>query len=328
MNNSSPHIRSGNSSLGISIDFIIAAIPALIWSAIAYGARPIAIVVLSVGFSLLFEYLYCHFLKRDMHLPMAAVLGLITAMFMPAGISYWIIPLTALISFAARRFTHGIFHPVATALLPFFFIGSEMTAHTKIFEPLKLFKLSYAGQMDELAVSMPVSVLTPENGPAITAFDVFIGNAPEAIGTMSAILLIIGGIYLLARRNISWHTPVGLVGGAALVWFTMLFDGAHYNYLIYHLCSGGIFLAAFFAATEYSSSPTVKMGRLVHGGACGILLMLFRHSGMNAAMSVLLAMFIVSLFSRVIDMVMAERYFGYHTRKLADRLKTLIPTKK
>ena len=328
MNNSSPHIRSGNSEVGTSIDFLIAALPALIWSVIAYGARPIAIVLISIGFSILFEYLFCLILKKNMHLPTAAVIGMITAMFMPAGISYWVIPIVSAISFVARRFTRGILHPISVSLLPIFFIGREMTAHTKVFRPLSISAFSYADKIEELAVSLPVSVLTPENGPNITALDCFIGNAPEAIGSMSAILLLLGGIYLIARKNISWHIPVGLIGGASLVWFTTLFDGAHYNYLIYHLCSGGIFLAALFAATEYSSSPTVKAGRLVHGAACGILLMLFRKNGMNAAMSVVLAMSIMSIFSRIIDMIMAERYFGYHTRKLADRLKTLIPNVK
>jgi electron transport complex protein RnfD len=325
MNNSSPYIRSGNSELGISVDFIIAALPAIIWSAIAYGARPIAIVILSIGFSLLFDYLFCLVFKKDMHLPTAAVIGMITAMFMPAGISYWIVPATALLSLIVRRLTRGILHPIASALLPFFFIGQEMTAHTKIFESLKLGAFSYADRMDELAVTMPVDILTPENGPNITAFDAFIGNAPEAIGTMSAILILLGGIYLMVRGNISWHTPVGIIAGASLVWFFMLFDGAHYNYLIYHLCSGGVFLAAFFAATEYSSSPTVKFGRLVHGIACGILLMLLRTLGINAAMSVVLAMIIVSLFSRVIDMITCESYFGHRSKKLANRLKTLLP---
>ena len=328
MNNSSPHIRSGNSELSLSIDILIAALPAIIWSAIAYGARPIAIVILSIGFSLLFDYLFCLVFKKDMHLPTAAVIGMITAMLMPAGISYWIVPVTALISVAVRRLTRGILHPVATALLPFFFIGREMTAHTKVFEPLKLGKLSYADMMDELSVTLPVEILTPENGPDISAFDAFIGNAPEAIGSMSAILLILGGIYLMVRGIISWHTPVGIIAGSAVVWFFMLFDGAHYNYLIYHLCSGGIFLAAFFAATEYSSSPTVKTGRLVHGLACGVLLMFFRTLGINAAMSVVLALLIVSLFSRVIDMITCESYFGHRSKKYAKRLKTLIPTVK
>lgn len=328
MNNSSPHIRSGNSSLGIFVDFLIAALPAIIWSAIAYGARPIAIIVLSIGLSMLFDYLFCLIFKKDMHLPTAAFLGLSIAMFMPAGISYWIIPAASIISLIVRRLTHGMLHPVASALIPFFFIGREMTAHTKIFEPLQIGVFSYADKMDELAVTLPVSVLTPENGPNVTALDAFIGNAPEAIGTMSAILLLLGGIYLMIRKNISWHTPVGIIAGASLVWFFMLFDGAHYNYLIYHLCSGGIFLAAFFAATEYSSSPAVKTGRLVHGLACGILLMFFRTLGINATLSVLLAMLIVSPFSRVIDMITCESYFGHRSRKLADRLKTLFPNSK
>lgn len=328
MNNSSPHIRSGNSELGISVDFLIAALPAIIWSAIAYGARPIAIVILSIGFSLLFDYLFCLIFKKDMHLPTAAVLGLMIAMFMPAGISYWIVPVAALISLIVRRFTHGILHPVASALLPLFLIGGEMTAHTKIFDHLKLGVFSYSGKMNELSVTLPVEVLTPESGPDIAAFNAFIGNAPEAIGSMSAILLLLGGIYLMIRRNITWHTPVGIIAGASLVWFFMLFDGAHYNYLIYHLCSGGIFLAAFFAANEHSSSPTVKMGKLIHGIACGLLLMFFRTLGLNAALSVLLAMAIVSLFSRVIDMFTCESYFGHRSKKLARRFETLIPDKK
>ena len=65
MNNSSPHIRSGNSELGIFVDFLIAALPAIIWSAIAYGARPIAIIVLSIGLSMLFDYLFCLIFKKD-----------------------------------------------------------------------------------------------------------------------------------------------------------------------------------------------------------------------------------------------------------------------
>ncbi len=322
---SSPHIRSGNSELLLSIDFLIAALPAIIWSAIAYGARPIVVIVLSMAFSVLFEYLHGLVLKNAVHMPIAAVIGMVIAMFMPAGISYWTIPIAALISVLARRFTHGIINPIAASLLPLFLFGSQMTAHTEIFESLKIGVFSYADQMSELAVTMPVTVLTPENGPAISALDVFIGNSPESIGSMSAILLILGGLYLMFRKNISWHTPTGFIAGAAAVWFMLLFDGAHYNYLIYHLCSGGIFLAAFFGATEYSSSPTVPMGRFIHGAGCGVLAMLFRKNGMNSAMSVLLAMLIMSLFSRILDMVIAERYFGYHSQKIPERIRSLIP---
>lgn len=325
---SSPHIRSGNSELLVSLDFLIAALPAIIWGAIAYGARPIAIIVVTMLFSVLFEYLFSLLLHKPAHLPMAAVIGMITALFMPAGIAYWTLPIAALIGVVARRFTGGILHPIASALLPLFLFGTQMTAHTAIFENLKLGVFSYASQMDELTVKLPISVLLPENSPNITAFDVFLGNSPESIGGMSAILLILGGLYLLARRVISWQIPVGFIAGASIIWFLLIFDGAHYDYLIYHLCSGSIFLAAFFGACEYSSTPTVPMGRLVHGAGCGILTMLFRKLGMNAGMSVLLSMLIMSLLSRILDMVTAERYFGYHTQKLAERFRALMPEMK
>lgn len=322
---SSPHIRSGNSELLVSLDFLIAAFPAIIWSAIAYGARPIAVILVTMLFSALFEYLFALLLHKAPHIPVAATVGMITALFMPAGIAYWTLPLAALIGVAARRFAGGVLNPIASALLPLFCFGTQMMAHTKIFESLSLGVFSYADKMDELAVNLPVSVLLPENGPDITAFDVFLGNSPESIGGMSAILLILGGVYLLARRAISWQLPVGFIAGASIVWFVLMFDGAHYNYLIYHLCSGSIFLAAFFGACEYSSLPTVPMGRLIHGTGCGILTMLFRKLGMNAGMSVLLSMLIMSLFSRILDMVTAERYFGYHTQKLGERLRALMP---
>lgn len=329
MNNSpefsSPHIRSGNRELFVALDFIIAAIPAIIWSEIAYGARPIAVIIVTILFAVLFEYLLSLLLRKNAHLPLAAVIGMVTALFMPAGIAYWVLPIAALIGVAARRITGGILHPIASALLPFFFFGTQMTAHTEIFENLKLGVFSYADKMDDLAVKLPVSVLLPENGPDITVLDVFLGNSPESIGGMSAILLILGGGYLLIRRAVSWQIPVGYIAGASIIWFLFMFDGAHYDYLIYHLCSGGIFLAAFFGATEYSSSPTVPMGRFIHGAGCGVLTMFFRKLGMNAAMSVLLSMLIMSLFSRILDMVTAERYFGYHSQKLPERFKSLIP---
>ena len=103
-----------------------------------------------------------------------------------------------------------------------------------------------------------------------------------------------------------------------------MFDGVNYDYAIYHLCSGGIVLAAVFGATEYSSSPVVPFGRLVHGVGCGVLAMIFRGFGLYTE-GVLLAMLIMSLFSRVIDLVTAERYFGYRTKKLGERFGCFFP---
>ena len=98
----------------------------------------------------------------------------------------------------------------------------------------------------------------------------------------------------------------------------------NYDYVVYHLCSGGVVLAAVFGATEYSSAPVVPFGRLIHGAGCGVLAMIFRGFGLYTE-GVLLAMLIMSLFSRVIDLVTAERYFGYRTKKLGERVGCFLP---
>ena len=321
---SAPHLRSSENELLISLDFFFAALPVIIWSVIAYGARPLGITVLSMLCASLFELVFACLLRSRVQIYTAALLGMIVSFFMPATISYWFVPLAALIAVASRRFTKGVLNPISASLLPLFLFGSEMTAFTKVYHKLELGVFSYAGNIDEMAVTLPVKMLSPETTPAASAFDVFLGNSPESLGGLSAALLLIGCLYLIIRGVISWQIPVGFIGGAAVIWYVFMFDGVNYDYAIYHLCSGGIVLAAVFGATEYSSAPVVPFGRLVHGVGCGVLAMIFRGLGLYTE-GVLLAMMIMSLFSRVIDLVTAERYFGYRTKKLGERFGCFFP---
>ena len=231
------------------------------------------------------------------------------------------------IAVTLRRFLGGSVNPVAAALVPFFLFTGMMTAHTAAFTKLDFTVVTYWDQMRELVAKTPLDSLMSGLIPDIKMLDLFLGNATEAIGAMSAMLLILGGIYLICRKVISWQIPVGFLGGAIVVWFFLYFDGAHYEYLIYHICAGGIFLGAFFGATEFSSTPVTALGRLIHGVGCGALTIVFRKLGF-AAESVLLSMLVMSLFSRVIDMLTAERYFGDRSKKVGERLETLLPGKK
>ena len=331
MNNSveysAPHLRSNENELLISLDFFIAALPVIVWSVIAYGARPIGIMLLSTLSAALFELTFACVLHKRVKIFTAAMLGLIVSFFMPATISYWWVPLAALIAAAALRFTKGVLNPIAAALLPLFLFGNEMKAFTGVYHKLELGVFTYAGSVEDMAVTLPVKTLSPETTPAASAFDVFLGNSPESLGGLSAALLLIGCGYLIMRGVISWRIPVGFIGGAAVMWYLLMFDGINYEYAVYHLCSGGIILAAVFGATEYSSSPVVPFGRLVHGAGCGVLAMIFRSLGLYTE-GVLLAMLIMSALSRVIDLVTAERYFGYRTKKLGERFGGFLPKKK
>lgn len=328
MNNSikyaPPHLRNNENEALIALDFLISALPVIIWSVIAYGARPLGIIILAMLCAALFELIFSLLVMNRVQIYTAAVLGMIVSFFMPATISYWFVPLAVLIAVAARKFTHGVINPIAVSLLPLFLFGSEMTGFTKVYHKLELGVFSYAQQIDEISVTLPVKTLSPETTPAASAFDVFLGNSPESLGGLSAVLLLIGFAYLLIRGIISWQITVGFIGGAAAIWFAFMFDGVNYDYVVYHLCSGGVVLAAVFGATEYSSAPVVPFGRLIHGAGCGVLAMIFRGFGLYTE-GVLLAMLIMSLFSRVIDLVTAERYFGYRTKKLGERFGCFFP---
>ncbi|MBQ4139893.1 MAG: RnfABCDGE type electron transport complex subunit D [Clostridia bacterium] len=330
MNNSigssAPHIRSGNNEFLFSLDIMIAALPAIIWSIIAYGMRPLAVIAVAMLSGALFDLIYAVIFKGGARVFNSAVLGMIIALFMPAGINYIIIPIAVFIAVTLRRFLGGVINPIAAALVPFFIFTGMMTAHTEAFVKLEIGVTSYWDQMNELAAETPLEVLMSGVIPNIKMLDLFLGNATESIGAMSALLLILGGIYLLARRTISWQSSVGYLGGAIVVWFFLFFDGAHYEYLVYHFCAGGIFLGAFFGVTEHSSAPVTQTGRFIHGIGCGALTMLFRKLGF-AAESVLLSMLVMSIFSRVLDMITAERYFGYHSKKIGERLGTLLPSR-
>ncbi len=315
------YIRSGASELGVATDLTIAALPALIWCYISYGIRPIITVLLTALCAALFELILSLILRGGARVPTAAVLGMTAALFMPAGIGYIFAPIAALIAVLARRSLCGIVNPLAAALLPLFFL-TEMTSHSELFKPLDVAVL---GQVGERAESV-LDILATGEKPDISELDLMLGNAPESIGSICGVLVILGGIYLIVRRVISWQTPVGYLFGAAVLWLILFFDTAHYSYIFYDLCAGGMLLAAFFGSTEYSSSPATPMARLIHGIGCGALAVLLRYFGIYG-MSVLLALLIMSPFSRLLDMLTAARFFGYKEKKIFARIFSLFPSK-
>lgn len=319
-----PHIRSGNSELLLALDILIAALPSIIWSAIVYGERPIAVIVIAMLSGALFEVIFAVLFRKGARIPTAATLGMIIAMFIPAGVNYFMVPIVVFIAVTVRRLLGGVINPIAVSLAPFFIFTGMMTAHTEIFKELEVGVVSYWDMMRELSVKTPLSELMSGVIPEVSALDLFLGNAPEAIGAMSTMLLLIGGIYLICRKVIAWQSPAGFLVGAIVVWFFLYFDGAHYEYLVYHMCAGGILLGAFFGAADHSSNPVTPVGRFIYGVGCGVLTIVFRKLGF-AAESVLLSMLVMSLFSRLLDMITAERYFGYNSKKIGERLATFLP---
>ena len=128
--------------------------------------------------------------------------------------------------------------------------------------------------VDAVTSATPLGELSMGGVDAVTAsnLDLFLGNVGGCIGEVSALALLIGGIFLICTRVITWHIPVSFLGTVAvlgLIWGG--FDG-----MIFHLCAGGVMLGAFFCATDYVTSPTLPKGKIIFGIGCGLFTMLIR----------------------------------------------------
>ena len=110
--------------------------------------------------------------------------------------------------------------------------------------------------------------------------DMFLGRIGGSLGETSALMLLLGGLYLLARKVISWHTPVAFIGTVAVV--TLIAAPAGVNnvdYMLYNVLGGGLFLGAIFMATDYATSPVTKIGQLIFGVGCGLITCFIRRFG-------------------------------------------------
>jgi electron transport complex protein RnfD len=149
-------------------------------------------------------------------------------------------------------------------------------------------------------------------------FDLFFGNISGCIGEVSAFLLIIGAIYLLIRKVITWEIPAAyLVSFSVLIW---IFDGLRFGTgffngnIYFHLFSGGLMLGALFMATDMVTSPITAKGQIIYGIGCGFITFLIRVYG-SFPEGVSLAIIIMNIFVALIDRVTKPRLFGLVTAK-------------
>ena len=160
----------------------------------------------------------------------------------------------------------------------------------------------------------PLSSLKAGTLPTETFADLFFGFKGGCIGEICCAALLLGGIYLLVRRVITWHIPVAYIGTVALLTFLFHMKGGQavffdFDFMLAEILSGGLFLGAFFMATDYSTSPATNGGRLIFGIGCGVLTVALRYfGGMNEGVSY--SILIMNVFAFVLDRVAKPRRYG------------------
>ena len=261
----SPHIHSGRSTRRIMLDVLIALLPATAAGAVIFGLRSLLVVAVTVAACVGFEALFNLAAKKPIPVGdlSAAVTGLLLALNLPANIPLWQCVIGALFAMVVVK---GLFGGLGANP-----VNPAITA--------RVFMLVAFGTMAKAAFPVDaVSSATPlASEEATSLMDLFLGNHGGAIGETCAAALLLGGIYLIVRRVITWHIPVAFIGTVFLTSFLM--ESMDPMAGLAAVLSGGLLIGAIFMATDYVTSPATPWGRIIFGLGAGLITFLIRYFG-------------------------------------------------
>lgn len=306
----SPHIHGAESTRRIMGDVILALLPALAVSCYVLGWRVLFVTAVSIAACVLFEYLIQRFLlKRRSTIGdlSAVVTGLLLAFNLPTGIPWWIVVIGALVAIGIGKMTFGglgsnPFNPALTG---------------RIF-----LLIAYPVQMTDWTTGVPDtltgSTILADVKAGITSVSevdfvaMLGGHMNGSLGEIGSFALILGGLYLLWRKVISWHIPATILGtmvifalclgigeGGATLWQLPLF----------HILAGGALLGAIFMATDYSTSPMTHYGMIIYGVGIGLITMIIRVWGAYPE-GMSFAIFIMNAATPLINKYCRPKRFG------------------
>ena len=280
---SSPHMHSPVTTQTIMRDVLIALTPALIGSVYFFGLRALMVTLVSAAACVCFEWLWCRLMKQDnkTYDLSAVVTGVLLAFVCPPTIPYWIIILGDLFAIILVKMLFGgigknFVNPALAGRAFMFSWPVAMSTWVKVGaqNAVPLF-----GGADIATAATPLSFMHQKQLPDVSILDAFLGNVGGCIGETSALLLLIGFLYLLIRKVLTLRIPVAYIGTVAVLAFLFPMGHDRMQWMAYQLFTGGLMLGAIFMATDYVTSPVTHLGQIVYGVGCGVLTILIRYFG-------------------------------------------------
>jgi len=272
---SSPHAHSKNSTAIIMRDVCIALIPALVAAIWFFGIRALTMTVISCIFCVIFEWAYRTLMKKDQTICdwSAVVTGMLVAFVCPSNLPMW----TLIVGdFFAIVVVKQLFGGIGMNI-----VNPALAARAFMFSWPSLMSGNWPSPtVDGQTCATPMASLAEGALPAESLLDLFLGKVGGSFGEVSALALIIGGIYLLARKVISARIPLAYILTVAVLAFAFPVGGnARLDWMLYQLLSGGLMLGAIFMATDYTTSPVTHGGQIAFGIGCGVLTVALRYFG-------------------------------------------------
>ncbi len=272
-----PHIRSNDTVQKIMLDVIIALVPAMIASVYFFGMRSILLILTCVVACVATEYVTQSALKKTVQIRdlSAVVTGILIALNMPQSFPLWMAAFGSVFSILIVKECFGgigfnFMNPALAARLVL--MASWPKQITGYISP-ELLKQGVT-DLDSITYATPLQLIAAGDFANLPQMkDMFIGNIGGVIGETSAIALLIGFVYLVARKVISWEIPVIYVATTAVCLGIL---GIPMNIIPYELLAGGLLLGAIFMATDYTTNPINRKGRIIFALGCGILTAVIR----------------------------------------------------
>ncbi len=298
-----PHVRKKRTVAGLHLDWLLALVPALIFSIYTYGWHAVRVLACAVVVSIISETLILRLFKRKNAVGdlSAITTGVLLAMILPPTVPYWLISVAAFSGiFIGKQVFGGLgCNPLNPAL-----VGWAMT---RISWP-EFFKLDNVIVNYDLGYSLrdPLQLLKTSGVASIDHLDklsLFFGQYVGGLGSTPTLLILLGGIYLLIRKAISWRIPtMFLLGTVVMAVLFYLINPIVYACPVFHLVAGNVMIGAFFLSTEYGSSPSKPLPMALYGLGCGMLAILLRTLSVYPD-AVIFAVLIMGLVGPLLDRI-------------------------
>ena len=294
----SPHIHGKKTTMGIMLDVIIALLPTTIAGVIIFGLRSLLVIGVCLATALLSELLFNIITKRKQTISdlSCIVTGLILALNLPANVPLWQAVVGSAFAIIVGKCLFGglgknVVNPALTARV-FMLVAFSSLAQVSF-------------PVDATAGATPLVSIAEGNVPEL--MDLFLGKTGGSIGETCSLALLIGGIYLLVRRVITWQIPVAFIGTVFV--FSFFVQDFNVTTALASVLSGGLLLGAFFMATDYVTSPETPWGKIIYGVGAGVITVLIRFWGIYPE-GVSFALLLMNILNPYINSLTARKLFG------------------
>ena len=318
----SPHVHSDRTSKKLMYDVVIALTPAFLVSLYVFGIRAVITTAAAVISCLLFEYLIQKYLLKT-HVTIgdgsALITGILLAFNLPAGLPVWMVIVGSLVAIGIAKLSFGglgqnIFNPALVGrvfLLVSFPVQMTLWPTAVENNTTVVDAVTGATTLGLIKEGVQFGQTIPELSAQIPSVaNMFLGVTAGSLGEMSALALLVGGLFLIVRKVITWHIPVTLLATMAIM--TGIFwqiDPEHYANPMIHLLSGGAILGAFYMATDLVTSPVTRKGMVVFAIGIGVITVVIRLFG-SYPEGISFAILIMNAFVPLINSYFKPRRFG------------------